>query len=326
MNGKKRRTARGAVFSGMEDLSDIPSPMRKEWQSIVDLIARIARVRAALIMQVRHDEIGVFVASRTEGNPYRRGHKNRLTDSGLYCERVIKTARMLEVPDAGKSEEWRRNPDMKYGMRCYLGFPVRLPNGRPFGTICMLDDKENHFSQDMKDFMEKMRDLIESYLKLLLLSVADGLTGIYNRNYLNIAAEREVRAARRSRRPMSLLLMDVDGFKGINDTFGHLAGDRVLRNFARAMVASLKGGGIPFRFGGDEFVVLLPDTVLEDATARAERLRASVERKKILPGTGVTVSIGAAQWDPGESLDRWLMRADRALYRVKNGGRNGVGT
>lgn len=304
---------------------EISDGMRGEWQSVVDLIARIAGVRAALIMRVEDENIEVFVASRTKGSPYTPGGREVLPNSGLYCERVVKTGEMLLVPDAEKSDEWRNNPDMKYGMRCYLGFPIRQPDGRVFGTICMLDDRENHFSRDIREFMEKMRNLIESYLDLLYLSVTDPLTGFYSRAFLDVKAEEELANARREQKPIAAFLLDIDHFKRINDTFGHLEGDRVLQNFARAVAESLRSRDSAFRYGGDEIVVLLPDTALEKAVAEAEKLCANVENSAIRPGLRVTASIGAAQWVPGESMDRWFLRADQVLYRAKKRGRNRVG-
>ena len=303
---------------------EIPDTMYKEWQSVVDLIARIAGVRAALIMRVQNEKIEVFVASKTKNSPYHPGHKERLIDSGLYCERVINTGSMLLVPDASESDEWRNNPDMKFNMKCYLGFPIRLPDGNYFGTICMLDDKKNYFSQDMKDFMEKMRDLIESYLSLLHLSITDQLTGLYNRTYLDIKVVEELESADRNKKAITLLLLDIDYFKKINDTFGHLAGDQVLKNFAKTITSCLRSTDMAFRFGGDEVMVLMPDTAIDAAVTEAEKLRVKMENSQIWPGFKVTTSVGAAERDFGESLDRWFMRVDKALYKAKNGSRNQV--
>lgn len=303
----------------------IPDTIIKEWQSIVDLIARIAKVRAALIMRVEKGEIQVFVASSTKNNPYRPGgNKEHLIGSGLYCEMVIRKGRMLLVPNAEKSKEWRNNPDMKYNMKCYLGFPIRLPNGDFFGTICMLDDKENNFSQDMKDFMEKMRNLIESYLNLLHLSITDQLTGLYNRTYFNIRAVEEIKRADLNKKAITALLLDIDHFKKINDTFGHPVGDKVLKNFFEITVSFLKSTNIIFRFGGDEFIVLMPDTVIRDAVMEAENLRLKVENSQIYPDIKITISIGAVERIDGESLDHWIIRVDKALYQVKHNGRNQV--
>lgn len=245
-------------------------------------------------------------------------------DSGLYCETVIRRNKMLLVPNASKSDRWRSNPDMKYNMKCYLGFPIKLPDGDIFGTICMLDDKENNFSQDMKDFMEKMRNLIEAYLKLLHLSITDQLTSLYNRTYLNIKASGEMKRADITKNTITALLLDIDHFKKINDTFGHLLGDRVLKNFARIIRSFFQETGVIFRLGGDEFIVLMPGTAINEALIKAEHLRLKVENSEICPDVKITVSIGAAERNPGESLDDWFMRVDKALYKVKKRGRNQV--
>lgn len=138
----------------------------KNWQQVLDLIVRIAGVRAGLIMHIVGDYLEVLAASKTGNHPYKIGDKDYLPSSGLYCETVINKQKMLVVPNALNSDQWNHNPDLKNNMVAYLGFPVRLANGQPFGTICILDDKENAFSPDLVELMEKMRDLIENNLWL----------------------------------------------------------------------------------------------------------------------------------------------------------------
>ena len=137
----------------------------QEWQKVVDLVVRISGVQVGLIMRVHQDEIEVFVASKTGKNPYHVGEREHLTGSGLYCETVITKQEKLLVTNALKSEAWKNNPDLKYNLISYLGFPISLSNGHPFGTICLLDDKENRYSPELIELMEKMRDLIESQLR-----------------------------------------------------------------------------------------------------------------------------------------------------------------
>lgn len=302
---------------------DIPENIRNEWQSIVDLIARITKVRAALIMRVKNEKIEVFLSSKTAANPYHPGNREPLIDSGLYCEQVIRSRKMLMVPNAEKIEEWQHNPDMKYQMKCYLGFPIHLPDGGIFGTICMLDDKQNDFSEDTRAFMEKMRDLIESYLYLLHLSITDRLTGLYNRTYLDLMLNREIQDADTLHKRTSALLLDIDRFKEINDTFGHLSGDSVLKKFADVLNSFLPDSAMAFRFGGDEFFILMPNTPIEAAVCEAEKLRVAVKGSLIWPN--MTVSIGAAERMPSESVDDWFSRVDKALYGVKRTCRNQVG-
>lgn len=137
-----------------------------EWQKIIDLVARIADVPVGLIMRVSGKDIEVLVSSQTEGNPYHAGEKDSFFGSGLYCEKVIETREKLLVPNALKSEHWSHNPDMKHHLMSYLGFPIRQPDGETFGTICLLDRKENPFSSDITALLEKMRALIEDQLKV----------------------------------------------------------------------------------------------------------------------------------------------------------------
>ncbi len=296
---------------------EIPENVLREWQSILDILARIGKVRAALIMKMSGEDLEVFMSSKTPDNPYSIGHKNRYVDSGLYCERVLKQGSMLMVPDAGESAEWKNNPDMKYNMRCYLGFPIKLPGGGYFGTICLLDTKKNDFSQDIKDCMEKMRDLIENNLLLIYLSATDRLTGLYNRTYFNEKIESEIMFSQKKNTPITAMMLDIDHFKNINDTQGHLAGDNALMRFAGTIVDSLRKTDIAFRLGGDEFFILMPNTSLNDALTVADRLCNNIKNSRIIPNSPVTASVGVVEHMPDESSERWYVRLDNALYEAK---------
>ena len=107
------------------------------WQEIVDIMAEIINIPAGLIMRLNDPHIEVFLSSETKGNPYRPGDKEKVWDSGLYCETVIKTKDKLLVPNALQDRNWNSNPDIKLNMISYLGFPILLPDGKPFGTICV---------------------------------------------------------------------------------------------------------------------------------------------------------------------------------------------
>lgn len=138
--------------------------MISEWQQIIDLVTKISGSHVGLIMSLHGEDIEVHVSSNTPDNPYRVGDKEHFSNSGLYCERVITTRKELLVENALKSEEWDHNPDLKYNLIAYLGFPVTGSDGKPFGTICLLDKKENSFSPEVIELMRKMRDMIEGHL------------------------------------------------------------------------------------------------------------------------------------------------------------------
>lgn len=124
---------------------DIPEYMLQKWQNIVNILAKIIQVPAALIMKVEPPYIEVFRSSESKHNPYKIGDKEKLP--GLYCETVINTKEKLLVPNALKNKKWNKNPDIKLGMISYLGFPILWPNDEVFGTICVLDNKENKYNK-----------------------------------------------------------------------------------------------------------------------------------------------------------------------------------
>lgn len=141
-----------------------------QWQKIADLLAAVLDIPAALIMRLQAEEIAVLVSSQGDGNPYHPGASEKLADSGLYCETVIRTQELLLVPDALADKDWRDNPDVKLNMIAYLGFPLRWPNQDPFGTICVLDRLRNEFSETSVALMERFRELIEHHLEMIYMN------------------------------------------------------------------------------------------------------------------------------------------------------------
>ena len=155
----------------------------------------------------------------------------------------------------------------------------------------------------------------------------DALTGVLNRRSLLSLFNKKILAADRHQSPLSVLLIDLDHFKKINDTWGHRVGDEVLCRFVEVALKSLRDGDILGRIGGEEFAVVLPDTTLEDARQIAERLRLQVlEQMKTTDENpvGLTVSIGVARLIHGESSEMLMHRADKAMYLSKSTGRNKV--
>jgi diguanylate cyclase (GGDEF)-like protein/PAS domain S-box-containing protein len=160
-------------------------------------------------------------------------------------------------------------------------------------------------------------------------AMIDPLTGLYNRRFLEEYLELELLRAARCRRPFALLMLDADHFKRFNDTFGHQAGDVILREIAQVLRNQTPPGGMACRFGGEELIVVCPETSLDEAMARAERIRQAVESLVVSdhgqPLGKVTVSIGvAAAPSRGASATELLQAADKALYQAKHNGRNRI--
>lgn len=147
---------------------DIAKPLIEKWQSLIDTAAKIVNVPSALIMKLNEDNIEVFLKSNTPGNPYKTGEKADLV-YGLYCESVIGTQKPVCVPDALKSPVWKfNNPDIELNMISYLGFPLNWPDGEVFGTVCLLDSKENFYNPDFQNLLSLIQSHIETDLDVIL--------------------------------------------------------------------------------------------------------------------------------------------------------------
>ncbi len=171
------------------------------------------------------------------------------------------------------------------------------------------------------DRMDRLRARIE---ELELQGSTDRLTGAWNRTHLDRIVEPELGRSERLHQPVSLVLMDIDHFKRVNDTFGHPQGDSVLCGLVRLATAQLRPGDLLFRWGGEEFVVLVSATGYRGAAAVAERLRSAVEAHPFGTVGRVTISLGVAEHLGGEDRARWFERVDAALYASKHDGRNRV--
>ncbi len=146
---------------------EIPENVTKNWKELLNIVAEILHVPASLIMKLHEEEIEVYLKSNNGKNPYENNEKAVL-NTGLYCETVTGENRELLVPNSQDDDVWKDNPDVELGMISYLGFPVLWPDNEVFGTICVLDDKSNPYSDLYRKFLKKIKILIEKDLALLL--------------------------------------------------------------------------------------------------------------------------------------------------------------
>jgi diguanylate cyclase (GGDEF)-like protein len=177
------------------------------------------------------------------------------------------------------------------------------------------------------------KSLKEANEKIRILSITDSLTGIYNRGYLSERLPQEIRRSIRYNRSLSLILCDIDHFKSVNDNFGHMAGDAVLKGFVDCITASIRDQiDWTARYGGEEFLLVLPETDFSGARHLAERLRVAVSDKRYMvddKAIRITSSFGVSGFSPDMrirnlSADDMLSHLDKYLYKAKNGGRNRV--
>lgn len=171
-------------------LTNIPDSFLKKWQEIADLIAGIINIPAALIMRAENEMMEVFISSQSAENPYNPGDKEHW--HGLYCETVIKTQKKLQIQNALKDKNWDKNPDIKLGMIAYLGLPVNFPDQQPFGTICVLDNKERVFSHEEEKLLCHFKKALELDLALMESLPKEESTGIIQKLIKNAKKHRAI--------------------------------------------------------------------------------------------------------------------------------------
>ncbi|UNK48819.1 sensor domain-containing diguanylate cyclase [Lysobacter sp. S4-A87] len=321
------------------------------YDDIVRLAATLCDVPAAAISLIDHDRQWFKAQIGLDARQTPREE--------AICDRLImEPGRTLVIEDLSAQVSFPR-PKARIGkdpLRFYAGTPLMSPDGHAIGTVCVLDTRPRTLSRAQVEGLEVLARQTQHLLELRryaleqrrLLSereafaqrledaradlqrrndllehsaTHDALTGLLNRAALaqlrdNPEAMRQLQQA-----PYSLMLLDVDHFKDVNDRHGHLLGDRALRAVADAVAASIRHGDVAVRYGGEEFLILLPDTRLESAAQVAERIRQRLSQAA-LP-FALTVSIGLAAGEPTRDWSEQVFdRADQALYRAKARGRN----
>jgi diguanylate cyclase (GGDEF)-like protein len=220
-----------------------------------------------------------------------------------------------------------------------LAFPL-ISRGAPIGALVGLDRLPSsreprlppHLVRAVRVLLEPAAAALDNALQLKrfeALSLTDDLTHLANSRHLNQVLRRETKRSIRGGRPLSLLFIDLDGFKSINDAHGHLSGSRALVEAAEVVRGSARETDVVARFGGDEFAVVLPETGVEGAVAVGERIRQRIAAHRFLAGDGfdihLTASVGVATLpDVATSPDELMQAADMAMYLVKQSGKNGI--
>jgi len=205
---------------------------------------------------------------------------------------------------------------------------VFLPSFLAIGFVLFSYRRIQKLESEMIKRREVEKRLLKSEKKYKNLSITDDLTQLYNARYFYKKLEEEIDRLMRYKQPFSLLLTDIDDFKKVNDRYGHLKGDKVLKMAGRIIQDFLRKTDTAYRYGGEEFTVLLPGTGIEAAMNVAERIRKGFESQDLSLITNetlnISVSIGAAQFKPGEEMEAFVKRTDDALYVAKQKGKNRI--
>jgi diguanylate cyclase (GGDEF)-like protein len=243
---------------------------------------------------------------------------------------VAEHGRGVRVADSQRDPRFKPGTDRGFDVGSLVSVPIRA-RGSTLGVLSLSSANCNAFT-DHDEALAKL--LAQTAAQALVTSelerraITDAQTQAFNRGYLFPRVNQEMERARGRGAPLSLLLVDLDHFKRINDRFGHPVGDQLLSAFADVVRASVRSTDVLVRRGGEEFVLIMPGTRECFAMAVAERLRARVACAPLVVQDGVevaaTISVGVASWDGRESAEALDARADRAMYEAKQAGRNRV--
>jgi len=250
---------------------------------------------------------------------------------------VVQYRKPLIINDVRADRRFDARLDMLTGFRTrsILCAPL-LSRGRIIGAVELINKRKGPFTREdlamVTTLVEPGAIAIENailYQRSAELTVTDDLTKLFNSRYLNVHLRREIKRSRRYGVPVSLIFLDLDGFKEVNDNHGHLSGSRALFEVGQVLQRTVREIDVVSRYGGDEFTIILPQTGATGAMIIADRIRAAVEDQVFLSGQGLTVrltaSFGVSTFpDHGQSREELIQKADQAMYLVKDRGKNGV--
>jgi len=249
-----------------------------------------------------------------------------------YLHRMVNSGRPLVIPDTFSETGQLRRTVSRY--RSWIGAPI-VVQGDILACLSLSKSEPGFYQQENADLLAIFAGQVGLALQnarlfeeIQQLAMTDELTGISNRRFLMESGRREINRAQRFARPFSILFMDIDHFKVVNDTYGHAVGDQVLRFLAEYCQKNLREVDVFGKYGGEEFVVLLPETDTSEAVIIAERLRDMIKNEPIATTVGplaITVSFGVASFSQAmHDFDMLLYQADMAMYAAKQAGRNQV--
>ena len=328
-------------IASLKLLQLLDTPIEERFERITRMVCRLLDVPIAVFNLIDQDR-----------QYYKSVRGLPVTEAalpGALCTHTIHEDRILLLPDAGQDERFHDNPFITgeyLNIGFYAGCPVRTPDGMPVGTLCAIDTQPRDMTAEQLETLHDLASMVETELRVSTLSrtqseliteldnatrlaMIDPLTRLWNRGGLTQLIAKEWSEAGRQRKPVTVVLADIDYFKAVNDGHGHAGGDAVLRAVAKTLLECARQEDVVGRFGGEEFLILLVGCAPDQAGRIVERMRAAVARQSFAVGDmalSVTMSFGIASQVPqrGEGSDALIARADAALYRAKAAGRDRV--
>lgn len=302
-------------------------------QTILDKSAELLKAEQGSLMLLDHETEALLLKAKIGIN---NGitEKLRIQKGEEIAGKVAELGEPFLVEDVEKDPRIKQKNRLRYKTRSFVSVPITIED-RVIGVLNLSDKTTGEiFNKEdlelIQSFATQAAIIVERNVfytqteELRKLALTDPLTGLPNRRYLSNRIGEELLRSQRYGRPLSLLTVDIDRFKGLNDTFGHPIGDKALKAIAESILKCVRAVDIASRYGGDEFVIILPETNKTLAVSIAERLRSDAAEIKSLPGgLTLTISIGIASYpEDGKVSELLLENVDKALYLAKNRGGN----
>ena len=295
---------------------------------LVEELKSLADINWATITRIESDNLNCLAVSGDTDSPAEVEDRMPVKDTAY--EAIVTQRTAIVEPDLTQESRFTNDKHhIKQGIRSIAYFPLQREK-KLTGYLTLASRKPNAYGSGLVRVLEWLTPLIAAQIENICLyneavemARVDELTGLYNRRALNEMIINEIKRCSRYGGVFSLIILDIDTLKPVNDTYGHLAGDEYIRQVGIIIQKAIRNTDRAFRHGGDEFAVLLPQTAINDATKVAERVRQQVASTASNTGNPITCSLGLASWpDSGLGVTDLINAADTALYHAKRQGGN----
>ncbi len=302
--------------------------IREVYDAFITGLREVVDADWATIALVEDDELRFEVLSTEVGSAWGAGEKMPLKGTGT--EWVAKRKKALVEPDLKKKRRfWTGEEHLKRGIRSIVYLPL-LVKGEAMGSLIIGSSKPNAYTPGQVSLLERLASQIavpvensQLYARAEQRARVDELTNLFNRRHFDERIKQEIERHARYRGLLSLILLDLDFFKAYNDTQGHTAGDKILELVGTLINKAIRNTDLAFRYGGDEFAVILPQSATNDALVVAERVRGRIASEMSKKDIKISASLGLASWpNDGVTTEELVNAADRALYYAKETGGN----
>lgn len=307
-------------LAALENLDLLDSPRDEGFDRIVRLIQTVFTVDIGLV--------SVIDAHRQWYKACSGLSNDEVPREDSFCRHVLDDEQPMIVQDTTKDPRFLAHPAVTGDthIRFYAGVPLKTKAGHSIGTVCAIDRTPRSFGRKDLGILQELAGAAMDRMELMQTAATDSLTDALTRRAFKREAEQLIASALRHKQDLACVVLDVDHFKRVNDTYGHAAGDEVLKAVAATCRANLRTSDLFGRLGGEEFAVVLSHTGAEDALKTAEKLRAEIAALSIAGDFGtlnVTASFGSSALSIiGRDIETLLAQADAAMYRAKETGRN----